>query len=223
MRKTVHNRWSSREMALAENRCIEYIKNMHKIQFFLTLFIFSSLQTFSQIPDTTDIALMNKIRAFIPDSFNILDIKTGRLNSDTLNDVVLILKSTNESKPHSSWNGNWKRPLLILFQQTDNSYKLKLRTDSLVLCEGCGGMLDPYGGMELKDNLISLSFYGGTRQRWTRELEFTYDPQLENFVLTKDDESSYDSLDPDTIYPVNPNKEINNTKITIDKYIIGWD
>jgi hypothetical protein len=166
---------------------------------------------------------MNKIRQFIPANFNILDLKTGHLNSDKLADVVLILKSTNESQPHSSWDGNWVRPLLILFQLTDKSYKLKLRTDSLVLCEGCGGMVDPYGGMELKDNLIALSFYGGTRQRWTRELEFTYDAKLDNFILTQDDEGSYDTIELDSIYPTRSRLDTSKLKITIDKFTIGWD
>ncbi|MFZ4399931.1 MAG: hypothetical protein ACOYO1_07855 [Bacteroidales bacterium] len=196
---------------------------MNQRNILLFIFIFSSLIALSQNPDTTDKVLLNKIRTFISENFDILDLKTGKLNTDELIDVVLILKTKNESKPHASWEGYWERPLLILFQQEDNTYKLKLQTDSLVLCEGCGGMVDPYGGMELKDNLIALSFYGGTRQRWTRDLEFTFDPKLDNFILTKDDEGSYDTLDLDSNYPVKHREGDKNIKITIDKFRIGMD
>ncbi len=170
-----------------------------------------------QNPTTTRI---EKIKRLIPDQFEILDFKFGHLDNDTLTDAVVILKSKFEEVEDSTQRDRY-RPLLILLQQKNKSFKLAKRNDHVVLCKNCGGtFVDPFGGLSIENKSFEIIFFGGSRYKWTRLIRFNYEINLKNWILVEDSGSVYDGLQLDTIeYP----KDIvytktDNMKVTIDNY-----
>jgi hypothetical protein len=157
-----------------------------------------------------------KVKSLIPDNYDIMDIKFGHLNNDTLTDALLIIKSRFEDLEDSTQRDLY-RPLLLVIQQKDKSFKVVKRNDHIVLCKNCGGAFsEPYEG------LFQVRFSGGSRWRWTRQIEFGYDPRISNWVLLDDSGNAYDGLQLDTIeYPkdiIYTSLDKGKIKLTIDQY-----
>ena len=70
--------------------------------------------------------------------------------------------------------------------------------------------------------MFQIIFSGGSRWRWTREIEFGYDPSISNWILINDSGVAYDGLQLDSLeYPkdiVYTSLDKGKTKITIDSY-----
>lgn len=168
--------------------------------------------------------ILKKVHHFFPKDHVVEDFKLGYINADTLIDIAVVLKHKNELIQDSINIKERNRPLIIFLQTPKKSFTKFKTADSLILCQICGGMFgDPYSGMEIKDQLILLHFYGGSRYRWTRDLEFKYDKKTNNLILVRDDEGSYDALNLDTDYVNKPHFDIRKDRIFIDKYVIKWD
>lgn len=80
------------------------------------------------------------LRSFIPPGYKILDEASADINGDGYTDQVIVLKN-----PYEKMNGDTTRPLLVLVGNGKGGYRLLARSDSAVLCAGCGGVHgDPY-------------------------------------------------------------------------------
>ncbi len=134
-----------------------------------------------------------RLPAFIPAAYSILDSASGDINKDGKKDLVLILKSKEEEMKVDT-----SRPLLLLAGDGKGSYKLEERNDSIVLCRGCGGAFgDPYAGITIKNGFFSIEHYGGSSWRWTRIITFRYDSKLKQYILHRDAGDSFHTSDPD--------------------------
>jgi|GEM_PF-3180366 hypothetical protein len=190
-------------------------------QFFCWLVIY--LLTLTTVDgQTSSKTWETKVKSLIPNNYEIKDLKFGHLNNDTLTDAILIIKSKFE-KLEDSIQRDQYRPLLIVIQQNDKSFKVAKRNDHIVLCKNCGGAFsDPYEGLYVENKTFQIIFSGGSRWRWTREIEFGYDPGISNWVLLNDSGDAYDGLQEDTVeYPKNiiyTSLEKRKTVITIDSY-----
>ena len=81
-------------------------------------------------------------RAVRAGGFQALDFAAADLDADGRQDAVLILRRTDEDDVA---NGEAPRPLLLLLRQPDGRLAQARRTERLVYCRACGGMLgDPY-------------------------------------------------------------------------------
>lgn len=163
-----------------------------------------------------------KITTLIPDNYEIMDLEFGHLNNDTLTDAILIVKSKFEDFEDSIQKDLY-RPLLIVIQQKDASFKTVKRNDHIVLCKNCGGAFsEPYEGLTVENKTFQIRFEGGSRWRWNRQIEFGYDPSISNWILISDSGGAYDGLELDTVeYPkdiVYTSFDKGKTKITIDEY-----
>ena len=190
---------------------------------FTSLLTFFCVLTFNLVEgQTTPKIWLTKVKSFVPENFEILDLKFGHLNSDTLTDAIVIIKSNFESVEDSTQRDSY-RPLLVIIQQKDNSFKIEKRNDHIVLCKNCGGAFsEPYEGLSIENKTFQIRFSGGSRWRWSRQIEFGYDTNLSNWILLDDSGNSYDTLLLDTVeYPkdiVYTSVDKAKNKITIDNY-----
>jgi len=121
---------------------------------------------------------------FIPKGCDTLATATGDLNKDGKNDLVLAIYDTAENT-----NMDAARMLVILFK-TDEGYTLKVKSDQLLLCKGCGGVFgDPFNGIEISKNVLTVSHYGGSAWRWSYIRKFRY--QKDEFCLIGKTDYSY--------------------------------
>ena len=136
-----------------------------------------------------------EFQSLIPAGFAILDSASGDINKDGSQDLVMILKNSEEEIIAGAI-----RPLLLLPGDGKGLYQLSERNDSVVLCMGCGGVFgDPYAGITIKNGFFSVEHFGGSSWRWTRIITFKYDVKLKQFVLHRDAGDSYHSSDPGKI------------------------
>ncbi|MEP6674607.1 MAG: hypothetical protein ABJA78_05615 [Ferruginibacter sp.] len=146
---------------------------------------------------------------FVPRGFEMLDYIKGDLNADGKPDAILILKQQAED---TSTADDLLRPLLILIRQANGKLKQEKKSDHIMLCKTCGGMMgDPYQETIIKANGFSISFFGGSSWRWGVEYSFVYKPAKKNWFLKKQQEESFQEGDP----------EATTKKITIAEEELG--
>ena len=159
------------------------------------------------------VAQSKELAAFIPVGYTLLDSAISDLNKDGYKDVVLILKSKKEESFSEKL-----RPLLILHGDKNKKYNLIARNDSVVLCQGCGGVFgDPYDNLVIKNNFFSVEHYGGSHWRWTRIMTFKYDPKTKRYILHRDAGESYHMDDPEKTTE-NLNRKKDFDKLPFVKY-----
>ncbi len=155
----------------------------------------------------------NLVTAFIPEGYDLLDSASGDLNKDGHKDMILLLKRKDEQLFSET-----TRPLLILHGDKTKNYNLIARHDSVVLCQGCGGVFgDPYAGVVIKDNFFSVEHYGGSNWRWTRIMTFKYQSKTKNYLLHRDAGESYHMSDLDKTTQ-NVNRRQDFDKLPFMKY-----
>ncbi len=88
---------------------------------------------------------------------------------------LVILKNIAEDTIGNTgaWEGT--RPLLLYRYTSANERELVVRNDSLVMCQGCGGIFgDPYAGITFTDDTLQLDHYGGSNWRWSETHAFVH-------------------------------------------------
>ncbi len=95
-----------------------------------------------------------------------------------------------------SWEGT--RPLLLYRYTSANTRELVVRNDSLVMCQGCGGIFgDPYSGVEFVYDTLKLYHYGGSNWRWAETHEFVRGVN-DDWPLVARTSVSYSVFEPDS-------------------------
>ena len=165
-------------------------------------------------PTKTDKLTKEAFLDFIPDGYTVKDWKTGNLNRDDQDDIVIILEkesseteavNANDAQGGAAASGSpaineEKRPVLLLTRNSNGNLKLAGRNDNVVLCSDCGGVLgDPYSAITIKNGYFSIEHYGGSNWRWTRIIIFKYSEQNKTWYLHKDGGDSYHTSNPDEI------------------------
>lgn len=138
---------------------------------FLALFVLPSKAQLSAVPVP---AFGYTYQDFVPGGFTILDTLEGDLNRDGRKDRVMIVEIDVEkfSEIEADSFGIDNRQLLILFNE-GAGYRLAARSSEAVLCLGCGGIFgDPYAGMSIAKNVLTVSHYGGSAWRWGYEHKY---------------------------------------------------
>lgn len=137
---------------------------------------------------------------FVPGGYTAIDTTSGDLNLDAYADMILVLKQNGEDTASDVVEHPLPRPLLILTGQADGSYELAARSDKVVYCIDCGGMMgDPFMGVVIKKGYFSVEHYGGSGWRWTRISTFKYASADQQWYLHKDGGDSFHAGDPDKV------------------------
>jgi hypothetical protein len=128
-----------------------------------------------------------KVKSLIPPGNEILDLVAADMNQDGFTDFALVLRNENENT-----NGDELRPLLIVAGNKNGEFKLLQRNDSVVLCKNCGGVFgDPFQSITFTDGLLAVEHNVGNNLRWSRNISFRFDQDLQEFILNDDASYSY--------------------------------
>ena len=156
---------------------------------------------------------------FIPEGYIVKDWRTGNLNRDDQDDVVIILEEEGDgtttadaaqgaeggagagASPQNDYELNEKkRPVMLLTRNKNGELKFAGRNDNIVLCSDCGGVFgDPYSAITIKNGYFSIEHYGGSNWRWTRIMTFKYSEQNKTWYLHKDGGDSFHTSNPDKV------------------------
>ena len=142
----------------------------------------------STVLEQDSMSLPEYLYPFVLPNYEVLKFKKGNLNKDNLEDFVLILAVKNENE-----KGDALRPLLLLTQNEDKTYILTARNDSIVNCRDCGGKLDPLADISIKNGFFTIEHEGGRRERWTKNITFSFNQELNSWFLHRIDETEIDT------------------------------
>lgn len=143
-----------------------------------------------------DDEIPEELNPFVPKGHEALDFATGDLDGDGRADAILVLKGPAEIAETDDMETH--RPLLLLIRQPDGRLKQERRTDRLVYCRTCGGMMgDPYMDVVIAKGAFTVSHYGGSAWRWGADYTFAYDRARKDWFLDREIKTSFHAGDPD--------------------------
>ncbi len=146
------------------------------------LFLLSSSVLFAQ---------SKNIYSFIPDNYDTLSLTNGDLNKDGLEDVVFALfhKMEKEDIENVNVDSIPSRLLIVLFG-SKSGYIKAVKSATALLCKYCGGVFgDPFNGVSIAKNVLTISHYGGSAWRWSFDHKFRL--QKDDFYLIGQTHYSY--------------------------------
>jgi len=132
-------------------------------------------------------SLSQDFRSFIPNDYDTLDdgVARGDLNKDGIEDIVIVIGSKweqDENWSEKASDSNVAPRLLIILFGTDSGYVQIAKNDKAILCKDCGGIFgDPFAGIEINKNVLSINHYGGSNWRWGYTHKFHF--QDKDFFL----------------------------------------
>jgi len=141
------------------------------------------------------------MESFIPQGFEMLNNTKADLNGDNLEDVILILKASNEEESSDyAADAPSLRPLLILLGDEAGSLSLTARNDKVVYCVDCGGQMgDPFSDVTVDGQYFTITHYGGSAQRWARMVTFAYNTEKSSWFLHRDGTEAFDANAPQEV------------------------
>ena len=93
---------------------------------------------------------------------------------------------------------------MILEKTGASDYDVLARNDEVILCAVCGGIMgDPWDGLYLEEKGFSVNYAGGSSDRWTRTIIFSYDAAKKGWFLASDRGASFSTLDPEGTFESN--------------------
>lgn len=141
-------------------------------------------------------AMPAELRRFVEPGSRALFVGTADLNGDGRKDYVLVLEK--QKKRDSDPDIEGQRPFLIVIRQADGSLKVQKRSDRLVFCSTCGGMMgDPLQSIEVLPGAFTVNHYGGSAWRWSNLYRFGYSRRDDSWQLIRVEETSFHAGDPD--------------------------
>jgi len=139
------------------------------IIFLCSLFTWTFTQTDQALPSLP--LQGNSLENFIPTGWKILKTAVGDLNQDGAEDIAAVIES---ATPAPEEGTTPPRILLIIFKQ-DKNYRLAIQTEKAILKSDEGGIMgDPFYGLDYDRGSIILTFFGGSRERWSYILRFRF-------------------------------------------------
>ena len=166
--------------------------------------IFVSDLTFSQTFDYPVIPSKGYgTQSFIPEGWKVIDSAYGDLNYDNYTDVAYILQYKDTVMENRFFgpgerdydlDATLPRILVVLLQEAAGDlYQLGLQNNSFILRSNEGGVFgDPLFGISIKENVLILNFFGGSRNKWGLTYKFRF--QNEEWRLIGATNRDFDSL-----------------------------
>jgi len=159
------------------------------------------------------------VKDFIPASWHILDSVSGDLNDDAKPDYLLILGVKNKElvKHNIDTVRNEVPRLLVVLLSDKKKLKVDQQTDKLILPSGFGGNFDPIEmtealSIDAKNKSITVSMYGGLRERWV--IHYVFKKDNLDWTLHSATLSTYDSTAPDQEFTYDSTFDFVNKKVT---------
>ncbi len=123
--------------------------------------------------------IVESFQDFVPKDYFLLDSAVGNIDENNTQHIALVCAPNSEKNIDTFIETN---RIIILLQKKNNLLKIIASNDALVLCKSCGGIFgDPYNGVSLNNNILSVSNYGGSAWRWSQNYTFRF--QQESWEL----------------------------------------
>ena len=122
-----------------------------------------------------------------------MDIVKGEINSDKLEDMVVVTE--NLCSEGEAWKGDYNRcrTVFLIVQTKPNGYEIKASNKVIIECSDCGGggVGDPYQKPLIEKGKITfLGFYGAWEKTWF-DYTFTYNKAKKDWFLSNCGYCSY--------------------------------
>ncbi len=141
-------------------------------------------------PEHDTLRIPESIAPCLGKEYKVIDLTYGNLNLDTLQDVVVVA----ELRKEADTTGDGDRTVFLLIG-TRSGYTIAARNDEVALCHGCGGMMDPYGGIDMGTGQFSIYNDGGSAWRWHNSATFTYNKKDGHWYATETERSGFNVFD----------------------------
>ena len=159
------------------------------------------------------------VNDFTPASWHILASASGDLNGDTKPDYVLILGVENmELAKHDIDTVRNEVPrLLVVLVSDQKKLKVDQQTHKLIPPSGFGGNFDPIEmneplSIDEKNKSITISMYGGSRERWL--IRYVFQKDVLDWTLHSAALRTYDSTAPDQDFTYDSTFDLVHKKVT---------
>jgi len=140
----------------------------------------------------------DEVKPFIEKGMVAKEVENGDLNGDGTKDYILVLEKPFPEEKTYDEAGDAKRPTLVIVRDASGKLSLAARNDEVAYCRNCGGVMgDPFQGVEISGTGFTVSNYGGSAWRWSNAYSFKYSRRDNTWQLTRVEESSFNSLEPD--------------------------
>lgn len=113
----------------------------------------------------------------LPKNYTVVDTVSGDLNKDNIKELVVAYNTKTATEEYE----NLPRELVIYKLQNGNWTVWKKSQQALLGSQDGGMMGDPYAGMEIKNNVLQVSHYGGSSWKWGYTDKYRY--QKSDFYL----------------------------------------
>lgn len=169
---------------LSEMRCL-----IISLLLFFNTILKAQKFDFPQLP-----AQVANISSVIPPNWRAIDTVYGDLNHDQLPDLVLALEyvaPVSELRAYGDADTEiikeFQKPrILAIYFKRKNGYSFALQNNDFLLRDKEGGIYgDPYDGISIKNNVLNLSFRGGSNWRWKLDYQFQYTHETWQLINAK--------------------------------------
>lgn len=115
---------------------------------------------------------------------NVSQVKSaiaGDLNRDGNDDLVVVIEfaiknENDKTKPDYMFNWGSPRTIYILLGNSDGSYTIAHKNESLILENGMGGRFgEPLESLKIEDGVLNIGQIQGTSWSWINAMRFSYD------------------------------------------------
>jgi hypothetical protein len=156
---------------------------------------FIGILLYTAVYGQTKTAEFPSVSIFVPMDYSVLNLTVGNLNSDSIEDIILILKKNGEDSL-SSAETPMKRKVLLLLGQQNKSYKLAAQNENAVNFLGAdGNFRESFEDVRIENGSFSIDHYGGFTYRWGRSITFKYNSLKNNWYLSKDEYTTFNVTD----------------------------
>jgi hypothetical protein len=106
----------------------------------------------------------------LPKNYTVVDTVSGDLDKDNIKELVVAYNTKTATEEYE----NLPRELVIYKLQEGNWTVWKKSQQALLGSQDGGMMGDPYAGMEIKNNVLQVSHYGGSSWKWGYTDKYRY-------------------------------------------------
>jgi hypothetical protein len=128
----------------------------------------------------------------------VLFIKSGDLNRDKINDMIVVSKDMQED--NESRVDEFYRELYLFIGNKSGSYTLVKKNNNVVYGKDSGGIFgDPFERISIKKGYFSIEHHGGSNLQWLVTISFKYDKIDKDWYLYQLIRSNFHTSDPEIV------------------------